>query len=260
MTSAPLRLDRPAAPNARADARRNRALVLAAAQRAFAEDGTSVSLMEIARRAGVGAGTVHRHFPTKIELLEAVLQQRIDRLTALAVGYRDAPGAGLAFFAFCAEVITSTSGNTALCEVLDNDGWPRDLLRDAGQRFHRALTPLLEAAQRQGSVRVDIALSDVLALYTGCVAIQRVSPGPGLARPAVLILDAMRAMPARPDVTKPVKSGAARDETRSRNETPATPCPVCATPVQPTGTGRPARYCSPACRQKAHRRRHTPLS
>ncbi|MEV6065649.1 TetR/AcrR family transcriptional regulator [Nocardia sp. NPDC052001] len=245
---------------ARADARRNRALVLAAAQRAFAEDGTSVSLTEIARRAGVGAGTVHRHFPTKVELLEAVLQQRVDRLTALAVGYRDAPDAGLAFFAFCTEVITSTSGNTALCEVLDSDGWPRDMLREAGQRFHRALTPLLDAAQSQGSVRADIALADVLALYTGCVAVQRVSPGPGLARPAALILDAMRATPAHPIVTKPPKSDAPRDETTHRNETTRPPCPVCATPIRPTGTGRPARYCSPACRQKAHRRRHTPLS
>ncbi|WP_067574790.1 TetR/AcrR family transcriptional regulator [Nocardia acidivorans] len=254
--SAPAADPVPAVANARADARRNRALVLAAAQRAFAEDGTSVSLVEIARRAGVGAGTVHRHFPTKIALLEAVLQQRIDRLTALALGYRDAPDAGLAFFAFCAEVITSSSGNTALCEVFDNDGWPRDLLQEAGTRFHRALGHLLTAAQRQGAIRPDLALSDVLALYTGCVAIQRVSPGPGLARPALLVLEAMRAPRVPATVTKPEKSISPRNETRRGNETCARPCPVCATPVHPTGTGRPARYCSPACRQKAHRRRH----
>ncbi|MRH90974.1 TetR family transcriptional regulator [Nocardia sp. SYP-A9097] len=246
----------PAAPNARADARRNRALVLAAAQRAFVEEGTSVSLAEIARRAGVGAGTVHRHFPSKTDLLEAVLQQRIDRLTALAVGYRDAPDAGLAFFAFCAEVITSTSGNESLCNVFENDGWPRDMLREAGLRFHRALQHLITAAQRQGTLRADLTLPDVLAIYTGCVAIQRISTTPGLARPAGLVLDALRPAPSRPAVTKPEKSATPHNETTPGNETPAHPCPVCATPVHHTGTGRPAHYCSPACRQKAHRRRH----
>ncbi|WP_067548114.1 TetR/AcrR family transcriptional regulator [Nocardia crassostreae] len=248
---------RAAAPNSRADARRNRALVLAAAQRAFAEVGTSVSLSEIARRAGVGAGTVHRHFPSKDHLLEAVLQQRIDRLTALAVGYRDAPDAGVAFFAFCTEVVTSTPGNQALCEVFDNDGWPRDLLREAGERFHRALTRLLTAAQRQGAVRADLTLGDVLAIFTGCVAIQRLpNTPPGLARPAALILDALRSGAPDPAVTKPGTRASRHNETRPRNETAAAHCPICATPLRHTGAGRPARYCSPACRQKAHRRRH----
>ncbi|MEV6768100.1 helix-turn-helix domain-containing protein [Nocardia sp. NPDC051030] len=256
------------APNARVDARRNRALVLAAAQRAFAEVGTAVSLSEIARRAGVGAGTVHRHFPTKTALLEAVMQQRMDRLTALAIGYRNAPDAGIAFFAFCTEVIISTPGNQALCDLVETDGWPKDLLRDAGARFHAALQDLLTAAQRQGAVRADLTLADVLALFTGCVAIQRLDmaghnttrhPVP-LARPAALVLDAMRTHPANPRATKPETSPTAHNETPGRNETPSTPCPICATPIHPTGTGRPARYCSPACRQKAHRRRRTAVN
>ncbi|WP_405139174.1 TetR/AcrR family transcriptional regulator [Nocardia sp. NBC_01388] len=243
-------------PNARADARRNRALVLAAAQRAFVESGTEVSLAEIARRAGVGAGTVHRHFPSKNHLLEAVMQLRIDRLTALALGYRDAPGAGAAYFAFCAEVVTSTIGNGALCELFDNDGWPRDGLREAGERFHLALGQLLAAAQRQHAVRADLTVPDVLALFTGCVAIQRISTTqPGLARPAALVLEAMRATTPDRRVTKPRNPAAARDENVPHNVTAL--CPVCATPLRPTGTGRPARYCSPACRQKAHRRRHS---
>ncbi|MET9492197.1 helix-turn-helix domain-containing protein [Nocardia sp. NPDC006630] len=243
-------------PNARADARRNRALVLAAAQRAFVEYGTEVSLAEIARRAGVGAGTVHRHFPSKNHLLEAVMQLRIDRLTALALGYRDAPDAGAAYFAFCAEVVTSTIGNGALCELFDNDGWPRDGLREAGERFHLALGQLLAAAQRQHAVRADLTVPDVLALFTGYVAIQRISTTqPGLARPAALVLEAMRATTPDRRVTKPRNPAAARDENAPHNVTAL--CPVCATPLRPTGTGRPARYCSPACRQKAHRRRHS---
>jgi AcrR family transcriptional regulator len=65
----------------RADARRNRARVLEAAQEAFTAEGLSVPLDEIARRAGVGAGTVYRHFPTKEALFEAVVVHRIQGLT-----------------------------------------------------------------------------------------------------------------------------------------------------------------------------------
>ncbi|WP_245663464.1 TetR/AcrR family transcriptional regulator [Nocardia inohanensis] len=243
------------------DARRNRALVLAAAQRALAEEGTGVSLAEIARRAGVGAGTVHRHFPSKTALLEAVMQQRLDRLTALAVGYRGAPDAGVAFFAFCTEVVASTPRNQALCDILEKDGWPRELMREAGERFHLALVDLLAAAQAQGAVRADVTIADVLALFTGCVAIQRLpGSGPGLARGVTLVLDALRAAPVNAGVTKPGTSVVWRDETGGGSVTADAHCPVCATLIRHSGTGRPARYCSPACRQKAHRRRHSPAA
>ncbi|MEU0541599.1 helix-turn-helix domain-containing protein [Nocardia sp. NPDC005978] len=241
--------------NTRADARRNRALVLAAAQRAFATDGVEVSLAEIARRAGVGAGTVHRHFPAKAELLEAVLQQRIDRLTALAIGSRDAADPGSAFFAFCTEVVVSTPGNQALCDVTAKDGWPSPLLRQAGERFHAALSTLLANAHARRAVRPDLTLEDVLALFTGCVAIQHLSPGRRtLARGAALVLETMRPRPGA-DVTKPETRVRPRNETGARNETRH--CPICVAPLPAGGAGRPARYCSPACRQKAHRRRRS---
>ncbi|MFI6168188.1 TetR/AcrR family transcriptional regulator [Nocardia sp. NPDC051052] len=245
-----------AAPNtaARADARRNRALVLAAAQRAFAEHGASVSLAEVARRAGVGAGTVYRHFPTKFDLLEAVMQQRVDRLAKLAADHLDAPDPGAAFFGFCTEVVASTPGNEALCELVQSDdGWPRALLMSAGARFHRALGALLLAAQRQGAVRADIEVSDVLAIFTGCVAIQRLQQSKGqLDRTAAIVLDAMRATPG---ITNPVAEANARNELSERNETGERHCPVCDSTVRHTGTGRRPRYCSAACRQKAHRQR-----
>ncbi|MGW4632741.1 SbtR family transcriptional regulator [Nocardia sp. NPDC004415] len=243
-----------AGPAGRADARRNRALVLAAAQHALAERGTAVSLAEVARRAGVGAGTVHRHFPTKTDLLEAVMQQRVDRLAALAAAQLAAPDPGIAFFTLCRHVVLTTPANRDLCDLVQSDdGWPRALLREAGERFHRALAALLAAAQRHGAVRLDVTVTDVLDLFTGCVAIQRHRAGsPTLAPAAALILDALRATP--PDVTEPGRT--ARDETAVRDETDAVHCPVCGATVHRSGTGRPARYCSPACRQKAHRRRH----
>ncbi|SUA46755.1 Toluene efflux pump ttgABC operon repressor [Nocardia africana] len=245
----------PGAPGTRIDARRNRARVLAAAQRAFAESGTSVSLAEIARRAGVGAGTVHRHFPTKTDLLEAVLQQRIDRLTARALALRDDTDPAAAFLGFCAEVVTRTPGNKAMCDLLDaDDGWPRMLLRDAGERFHVALGQLLEAARRTGGVRADLTLVDVLAIFTGCVAMQRVSNARDeLCRPAAMLLAAMRAESA---VTKPENSPLGRNETVADDgNRDSGSCPICGAEVAQAQIGRPARYCSSACRQKAHRLR-----
>ncbi|QIS21713.1 TetR/AcrR family transcriptional regulator [Nocardia terpenica] len=238
----------------RADARRNRALILTAAQRAFAEHGIGVSLVEIARRAGVGAGTVHRHFPSKLDLLEAVVQQRVDRLTALAVGYRDAADPGAAFLAFCTEVIATTPGHRALCDVLEaDDGWPRTLVHGAGERFRRAVEALLVAAQRQGAIRSDLTLGDVQTVFTGGVAMQRVSGrGRALSRPAALLLEAMRADGR--GVTKLGTGGVGRNESGVGNETSGR-CPICDGPLRQPRTGRPARYCSAACRQKAHRRR-----
>ncbi|MBL1079113.1 helix-turn-helix transcriptional regulator [Nocardia sp. 2] len=254
--------DQFADPAARADARRNRVLVLAAAQRAFAERGTAVSLAEIARRAGVGAGTVHRHFPTKNDLLQAVLQQRVDRLTELALHCRESGDPEAGFFDFCAEVVTSTPANKALCDVFESDdGWPRSAMHGSGARFHHAVADLLATAQRQGAVRPDLTLADVLDIFTGCVAMQRSSRGrKAMSRPVTLLLDAMRAEGAKAAVTKLGSGPLRHNETPRRNETIATRCPVCAAPVPQTGNGRPARYCSAACRQKAHRQRNTTVA
>jgi len=243
-------------PASRADARRNRALVLTAAQRAFAERGTSVSLAEIARRAGVGAGTVYRHFPTKTDLLEAVMQQRIDQMAARATACLDAPDVGEAFFTFCREVVVSSPRSKAVCDMITaDDGWPRTLMHGAGERFHRALHTVLIEAQRQGAVRPDIAVADVSALFTGCVAIQRFSgSGDELAPAARIILDALRATPPQ-TITKGAIENRDHNETRYENGPMTARCPICGSPLRPTGTGRPARYCSAACRQKAHRQR-----
>lgn len=168
----------------RADARRNRAKVLAAAQRAFAEEGFSVSLGEIANRAGVGAGTVYRHFPSKDDLLEAVLSQRIERLTRLADEYGDSADPGAGFFAFVDEVLSSTTGNKDMCDLFERqDGWPRALLLTSGRRFNDALERLLAAAQRHGAVRADIDSADIQELFTGLVAMRRYRDGAELAGP-----------------------------------------------------------------------------
>ncbi|QIS14617.1 TetR/AcrR family transcriptional regulator [Nocardia arthritidis] len=243
--SAPLTLER-------ADSRRNRALVLAAARRAFAEKGTSVTLVEIARSAGVGAGTVYRHFPTKSALLQAVMQERIDRMTELIAAGLEASDPGATFFAVCTELVVSAPRVQALCDLVQSDdGWPNALI---GARFHQALGALLRAAQLQGSVRADITVADITEIFTGCVAIQRHRRYDGrLSRGAGLVLDSLRAPTA---VTKVGAQAKRHNEIGARNEMEQTRhCPICGTAMRPAGTGRPPRYCSSACRQKAHRRR-----
>ncbi|MFF0487551.1 TetR/AcrR family transcriptional regulator [Nocardia sp. NPDC004068] len=241
-------------PHPRADARRNRALILRAAQQAFAERGTEVSLAEIARRAGVGAGTVHRHFPAKADLLEAVVQQRIDGLAALALRRRGTADPGAALIELCVLVVTRAREHKAVCDLLGaDDGWPRALLPRAGERFRRALGELLAEAQRHGDVRADLTVTDVEVLIAGCVAMQRASrSGRTLTRPAAMLLAAMR---VDGGVTKPADSGEPRNETHSGYVTSSTDCAVCGAALRHSRTGRPARYCSAACRQKAHRER-----
>src|SRR3954449_13048651 len=82
---------RDAEPRLRRDAERNRERILAAAADAFAEGGLAVTMDEIARRAGVGVGTIYRRFPDKELLIEALFEQRIDELVALAEAAREEP-------------------------------------------------------------------------------------------------------------------------------------------------------------------------
>src|SRR5215472_16121485 len=115
-----------AGPAKRADARRNYERLLAAAAAAFAEHGADdVSLEEIARRAGVGIGTLYRHFPARQALLEAVYQDQVDGLDVLAAKLltSESPGAALAEWmrAFIAFGRTKRSMSSALVAAIGKD-------------------------------------------------------------------------------------------------------------------------------------------
>ncbi|TNC28471.1 TetR/AcrR family transcriptional regulator [Amycolatopsis alkalitolerans] len=169
-------------PTLRADARRNRARVLAAAQEAFADEGPGVPLDEIARRAGVGAGTVYRHFPSKESLFEAVVLDSIERLAGQARSLLDAPDPGAAFFAYFDDVADQALLNKALCDALQ-ESTGAALAEPSGQKegFRAGFGELLRRAQAAGAVRPDIEPEDLTALLSGYVAIRRLS-SPG--RPA----------------------------------------------------------------------------
>ncbi|MFF8770643.1 TetR/AcrR family transcriptional regulator [Kitasatospora sp. NPDC015120] len=229
----------------RADARRNRERVLAAAADAMADQGLDVPLGEIARRAGVGAGTVYRHFPSKQALLEAVFARHLEDL--IASGERRAAryAPTEAFFGFLLDIVELSSRRGHICDVVTADtSWPRPVLTASRLRFRQVLAALLHAAQRAGGVRPDVDPEDVLALTAGCVStLTARHDRPAGLKLVHLTLDGLR--PCTP-VTK----------ARPFRDDPQAPCCAeCGTGLTARPTGRPIRYCGPTCRQRAHRRR-----
>ncbi|MEV4437428.1 TetR/AcrR family transcriptional regulator [Streptomyces sp. NPDC049577] len=240
----------PPGPSLRADARRNRELVLQAARSAFEEAGLGVPLGEIARRAGVGTGTVYRHFPSKEALFRATVADRVRLFTDAARELADAADPGTVFFRYLASVVRLSVRNKGLCDALEASAEGRFAPSPGIERdFREALSVLLVRAQRAGAVRKDVDTGDVLALLLGCLSMEQRQGlrqgGPGAAgRMTALVCDSLR--PGR-NVTK-----LPSNPVPGRNETG---CAVCGGPVTAARTGRPARYCGAACRQKAHRTR-----
>jgi AcrR family transcriptional regulator len=145
----------------RADARRNYQRLLAAAGAAFAERGADdCSLEEIARRAGVGIGTLYRHFPTRQVLLEAVYQDQVDALDARAAELlqSDAPGAALAEW-LAALVAFSKTKRSLTRAMLDSE-----LLLSCKEVLHGATDKILARAQQAGAVRAGVQGADVMRL------------------------------------------------------------------------------------------------
>jgi AcrR family transcriptional regulator len=158
----------PATRPLRADARRNRARVLEAARAAFGAEGSDVSLDAIARRAGVGAGTVYRHFPSKEALFAAVVVDRMGELADEARALSDDPDPGRAFSSFVERLAREGARKRDLVEALADDGIHLQLGEAPIVRaLSDALAALLDRAQSAGAVRGDIGVDDVMALLTG---------------------------------------------------------------------------------------------
>jgi AcrR family transcriptional regulator len=150
----------------RSDAARNRQILLNSAHTVFAEHGTAdVSLNDVARHAGLGVGTVYRHFPTRGALLEAVLTERFESLRALAADLRAAPSpdAALADWleAFVAH-LTEYRGLAAMVMPSLHDETSALSVSCRGMR--RDAAELLERAQREGTIREDLTLPVLLRL------------------------------------------------------------------------------------------------
>lgn len=160
----------------RSDAARNRARLLDVAYEAFAAEGLAVPIDEIARRAGVGAGTVYRHFPTKEALFQAIVTNRMEQLVEHAHTLTDERGPGDALFAFLATMVAEGAKDQGLVDALAGVGVDfTQVAKGVEQRFMDALGGLLARAQQAGAVRSDVDVRDVKTLLVGCQAMQRYS-------------------------------------------------------------------------------------
>ncbi|QKG22715.1 TetR/AcrR family transcriptional regulator [Actinomadura verrucosospora] len=150
----------------RADAQRNRDLILTAAKKVFTERGPSAPLDDIARRAGVGNATLYRHFPTRRDLLVAVYSDEVTDLTTQGRDLlRQDPPAD-ALFTWLRAFITHVADKADLARAIPEDG--RSPLFDQWHAaMHTALAPLLARAQETGAVRPDLDGRDLLALAGG---------------------------------------------------------------------------------------------
>ncbi|MEU4245015.1 helix-turn-helix domain-containing protein [Actinoplanes sp. NPDC026619] len=146
----------------RADAARNRTLLLAAAAQEFASHGIEASIADIARRAGIGKGTVFRHFATKDELLAAVVLDRVEELAALARKLYLADDAGAALFEFL--TVAAQRQQQLDLSFLREVGAVNDLLAGAREGLFAAIVALVTRAQEAGALRPDISGLDVILL------------------------------------------------------------------------------------------------
>jgi AcrR family transcriptional regulator len=163
----------------RADARRNYDLLVAEATGAIAERGADdVSLEEIARRAGVGIGTLYRHFPTRQSLLEAVFRDQVEALARQAEDLRGSASPGSALEEWLRAMMafgrTKRSLNTALLATLGKDS---QMYSMCSQLMRETTATLVEGAQEAGVARRDVLPADVMRLVHGLIMAENAAPG-----------------------------------------------------------------------------------
>ncbi|MEV0316550.1 TetR/AcrR family transcriptional regulator [Nonomuraea fuscirosea] len=183
----------------RADAARNRELLLAAAADEFAERGIDASMADIARRAGVAKGTVFAHFATKEELIAAIVGDHFAALTAVARNLLDSadPGAALLEFLTVAAGGQRQHDLAFLQTVAEGDSEVTELRNE----FHASIGSLVDRARDAGAVRADITGTDVLLLI--CAPVHAIgflaNPEPDLwRRYLAIIFDGLRPEGANP--------------------------------------------------------------
>ena len=149
----------------RSHARRNHELLVAAAREVFAERGVDASLEEIARRAGVGIGTLYRHFATREALVEAIFEGRVSEFIAIAESATDEPDAWQAFVRFLERILELQAGDRVLKEVLMRYPPGAGRLDGAREEMRRVFEQVLRRAREQGRLRADFTLPDLALLF-----------------------------------------------------------------------------------------------
>ncbi len=145
----------------RADAARNRARVLDAARTAFAESGLDVGVEEIARRAGVGKGTLYRRFPTKEALVRAIFEDILDEMERNVAASVEVEDAGEAFEHYLNSAARMQASNQGFFDVVAHGLGAGALTDQQRRRIVAAATVPLERAQAAGAIREDLKPEDM---------------------------------------------------------------------------------------------------
>jgi AcrR family transcriptional regulator len=186
-----------ARPELRADAARNREILLEVATRAFAAADTEPSMREIAREAGVGVATLFRHFPTREALVDAVYQDQVVRLTTGATGLlaSHAPARALRLWMdLFADWMATKHGMTSTLLAMIDAG---DIsLAHTRQELLSAITAILDAGAAAGDIRADASAEDIAAALIGILAVSaRRGQRPQAQRLFDLLMDGLRPRP-----------------------------------------------------------------
>jgi AcrR family transcriptional regulator len=179
----------------RADARRNREAVLAAAKKLFADQGLEAQMPDVAKAAKVGVGTVYRHFPNKTDLIAALVTERFEGLAERARAALEADDAWQGFCDFIRFAAQIQADDRGLCEVM---GSRPDLMDAAAQAagLPELADEMVKRAQRSGELRADLQWEDVPMIACGLGRITQAEMGPAVGRWTRLleiILDGLRA-------------------------------------------------------------------
>jgi AcrR family transcriptional regulator len=182
----------------RADARRNYDRLLVAAREAVMREGAEVSLDDIAKRAGVGSGTLYRHFPNRQALLETVFKDQIQQLyergeALLAAGHE--PGAALEDWLHAFQTyLVSYRGLAVTLQGLYTH--TDELFTESHAQLRHAVDTLLERAQAAGVIRAGVTGSDLLRLISGIALATEVGPADEqrVDRLFAVVMDGLRAI------------------------------------------------------------------
>jgi AcrR family transcriptional regulator len=195
MTRKPDQLPPRSAEQLRADARQNHARLISAATEAFAEKGADAPLEDIARRAGVGIGTLYRHFPTRLDLQAAVFRNQVGAVCGKgdALLETESPEAAFAAWirALAAYLVTKRGLSRALIEAVDVES---ELITSCWMAMRDTTERLLVNGQRAGVIRPDVTATDVVRLVHGVAVSTEKEPD----RAALLLSVALDGLAARP--------------------------------------------------------------
>ena len=184
----------------RADAERNRRRLLDAAAEVFGERGLDVGVAEIAQRAGVGRGTLFRNFPTKEDLIAAIVVDQMNDAAQRGRALLDAPDPGAALFEFLDDMAGRQQRARALFEAVQDEFLANEDIRAGHHAIVSVLDALLTRAQKAGAVRPDVKALDVLMLLKGVceTAVQFQDLDPQISERHLDLVRAALAPPAQP--------------------------------------------------------------